>query len=68
MAAMEDAQVLMAVGTTVAGLSDRRRIPHAREFGARVAFVNDQPTPMDEHADAVIRTPMGAALPTMGGV
>jgi NAD-dependent SIR2 family protein deacetylase len=34
----------------------------------RVVIVNDQPTPMDDLADAVIRTPISEALPTICGV
>jgi NAD-dependent deacetylase len=67
MAAVEGAQVLMAVGTTLQVYPIAGAVPHAREVGARVVIVNDQPTPMDEHADAVIRTPIGVALPTICG-
>jgi len=31
--------------------------------GARLIIVNDQPTPMDALADAVLREPIGDVLP-----
>ena len=65
MAAVDDAQVLLAVGSTLQVFPIAGAVPHAREVGARVVIVNDQPTPMDELADAVIRTPIGEALPAI---
>jgi NAD-dependent deacetylase len=67
MAAVDEAQVLLAVGSTLQVFPIAGAVPHARQVGARVVIVNDQPTPMDEHADAVIRTRIGAALPTICG-
>jgi NAD-dependent deacetylase len=67
MAAVDDAQVLLAVGSTLKVFPIAGAVPHAREVGARVVIVNDQPTPMDEMADAVIRTPIGEALPAICG-
>jgi NAD-dependent deacetylase len=67
MAAVDDAQVLLAVGSSLKVFPIAGAVPHAREVGARVVIVNDQPTPMDEMADAVIRTPIGEALPVICG-
>jgi NAD-dependent deacetylase len=65
MAAVDDAQVLLVVGSTLQVFPIAGAVPHAREVGARVVIVNDQPTPMDEIADAVIRTPIGETLPAI---
>ena len=67
MAAVADAQVLLAVGSTLQVYPVAGAVPHAHEVGARVVIVNDQPTPMDGLADAVIRTPIGEALPLICG-
>ncbi|MEO5734805.1 MAG: hypothetical protein ABIN96_09325 [Rubrivivax sp.] len=68
MAAVADAQVLLAIGTTLQVFPIAGAVPHAKEVGARVVIVNDQPTPMDGLADAVVRTPIGDALPLICGV
>jgi NAD-dependent deacetylase len=62
MAAVADAQVLLAVGSTLQVYPIAGAVPHARDVGARVVIVNAQPTPMDEIADVVIRTPISEAL------
>jgi NAD-dependent deacetylase len=67
MAAVADAQVLLAVGSTLQVYPIAGAVPHAREIGARVVIVNNQTTPMDDIADAVIRTPIGEALPVICG-
>jgi NAD-dependent deacetylase len=67
MAAVDEAQVLLVVGSTLKVFPIAGAVPHAREVGARVVIVNDQPTPMDDLADAVIRTPISEALPTICG-
>jgi NAD-dependent deacetylase len=68
MDAVNNAQVLLVVGSTLKVFPIAGAVPHAREVGARVVIVNDQPTPMDDLADAVIRTPIGEALPVICGV
>jgi NAD-dependent deacetylase len=40
-------------------------VPIAARAGARVVIVNNQPTPMDELADAVLREPIGVMLPAI---
>ena len=40
-------------------------VPQAKNAGARVVIVNDQPTPFDDIADAVLRGPIGEILPAL---
>ena len=37
----------------------------AKQAGARVVIVNDQPTPIDSLADALLRGPIGEVLPAV---
>ena len=37
----------------------------AIEFGARLVIINARPTPYDQVADAVLRTPIGESLSTL---
>ena len=67
MEAVDVAQVLLAVGSTLKVFPIAGAVPHARDVGARVVIVNDQPTPMDDLADLVIRAPIGDVLPAMCG-
>jgi NAD-dependent deacetylase len=66
LAALE-ADVLLAVGSTlqvhpVAGI-----VPMAKRAGARLVIVNAEPTPFDHLADAVLREPIGTVLPALAG-
>ena len=40
-------------------------VPLAKRAGARVVIVNNEPTPMDALADALLRTPIGEVLPAI---
>ena len=65
--AAADADLFLAVGTSlqvhpVAGL-----LPLAKNAGARVVIANAEPTPMDRLADAVISSPIGEVLPAICG-
>lgn len=65
--AAQSCTALVAVGTSltvhpVAGL-----VEVAADAGARIVIVNAQPTPYDDLADAVIREPIGTALPALLG-
>jgi NAD-dependent deacetylase len=65
MTAVTRSRLLIAIGTSltvhpVAGLIDL-----ARDAEARVVIVNAQPTQYDEMADAVLREPIGEALPAL---
>ena len=63
--AARDCDLFLAVGTslTVYPVADLPRL--AIESGARLVIVNAQPTPYDEHADAVLRDPIGSVLPRL---
>ena len=40
-------------------------VPVARQAGARIVIINNQPTPMDPVADALLRGPIGEVLPAV---
>ena len=63
--ATREADLFAAVGTSLgvypaAGLCD-----YALAHGARLVILNAEPTPYDEVADAVLREPIGEALPLL---
>ena len=60
-----EADLLLAVGTTLQVYPVAGMVPIAARAGARVVIVNDQPTAMDELADAALREPIGAVLPAI---
>jgi NAD-dependent deacetylase len=57
-----EADLLLAIGTTLQVQPVAGMVPIAARAGAQVVIVNDQPTAMDELADVVIRAPIGAVL------
>ena len=58
-------RVFLVVGTSLT-VAPASRLPKiAAAAGARVAIVNAEPTPYDRAADAVIRLPIGEALPRL---
>jgi NAD-dependent deacetylase len=63
--AAREADLLLAVGTSLQVYPAAGIVPLAREAGAAVVIVNAQATPFDAMADAVIRSPIGAALPSI---
>jgi NAD-dependent deacetylase len=65
MQAAEDADVILAIGTSLQVHPVAGMIPVAQAAGARIVIVNAEPTPFDEIADAVVTTPIGAALPAI---
>ena len=67
MDAAAEADLLLAVGTTLQVYPVAGMVPIAAKAGARVVIVNDQPTPMDVLADAVLREPIGTVLPLLCG-
>ena len=67
MRAAEQAEVLLAVGTTLQVYPVAGAVPLAKSAGARVVIVNAEPTPFDEIADAVVREPIGRVLPQLCG-
>jgi NAD-dependent deacetylase len=62
-----DADLLLAIGTSLQVYPVAGLVPLARSAGARVVIVNGEPTPFDELADAVIRAPIGEVLPHICG-
>ena len=67
LAVAREADLLLAVGTTLQVYPVANAVPLAREAGARVVIVNAQPTQFDDLADAVIRVPIAEALPAICG-
>jgi NAD-dependent deacetylase len=63
MAVTEEADLLLAVGTTLQVYPVAGMVPAAAENGAVVVIVNGQPTPFDALAAVVIREPIGRVLP-----
>jgi NAD-dependent deacetylase len=61
------ADVLLAVGSTLQVYPAAGVVPLAKQAGARLVIVNDQPTPFDAIADAVLREPIGTVLPALVG-
>lgn len=59
--------LLLAVGSTLTVSPACDLVGVAASAGARVVIVNDQPTPYDHVADAVVREPISEALPALVG-
>jgi NAD-dependent deacetylase len=57
--------VLFAVGTSLQVYPAAGLVPLAAEAGARLVIVNASPTPYDPIASAVVREPIGTALPRL---
>lgn len=62
-----EADLLVAVGSTLQVQPVAGMVPAAVRAGARVAIVNDRPTAMDELAGLVVRAPIGEVLPAACG-
>jgi NAD-dependent deacetylase len=67
MRAAQQADLLIAVGTSLQVYPVAGAVPLAKEAGARVVIVNAEPTPFDEMADAVLRGPIAVILPGLAG-
>jgi NAD-dependent deacetylase len=65
--AASEADLLLAVGTTLQVQPVSGMVPIAARAGADVVIVNDQPTAMDALADVVIRAPIGSVLAAVCG-
>jgi NAD-dependent deacetylase len=63
MRAAEQADLLLAIGTTLQVYPIAGAVPLAKAAGARVVIINAEPTPFDDIADAVLRDPIGIVLP-----
>jgi NAD-dependent deacetylase len=64
-AAAEDCDVFVAVGTSLTVHPAAGLVDLAASHGARVVVVNAEPTPYDGTADLVVREPIGTALPRL---
>jgi len=62
-----EADLLLAVGTTLQVYPAAGVVPVARDAGARIVIMNDQPTPLDTLAHALLRGPIGELLPALCG-
>jgi NAD-dependent deacetylase len=62
-----EADVLVAVGTSLQVYPVAGLVPLAKSSGARVVIVNAEATPLDHLADAVVSAPIGKALPFVCG-
>ncbi|MEO8837066.1 MAG: Sir2 family NAD-dependent protein deacetylase [Caldimonas sp.] len=62
LAAAADADLLLAVGTTLQVYPVAGMVPTAAQAGAAIVIVNGESTAMDELADVVVRAPIGATL------
>jgi len=60
-----EADLLLAVGSTLQVYPVAGVVPLASDAGARTVIVNDQPTPLDPIADAVLRGSISAILPAL---
>jgi NAD-dependent deacetylase len=60
-----EADVLLAVGSSLQVYPVAGAVPVAKDAGARVVIVNAEPTPFDDIADAVLSRPIGETLPLL---
>jgi len=65
MQAAGEAEVLLAVGSSLQVYPVAGAVPLAKRAGARVVIVNAEPTPFDDLADAVFNEPISAVLPAL---
>lgn len=63
--AAEEADLLIAVGTSLSVYPVANAVPLAKSAGARVIILNAEPTSMDAMADAVLRGTIGDVLPKL---
>jgi len=65
MRAAAEADLLLAVGTSLQVYPVAGAVPAAKAAGARVVIINAEPTPFDDIADAVFRQAIGDVLPAL---
>lgn len=63
--AAQEADLLLAIGTSLNVYPVAGAVPLAKSTGAKIVILNAQPTPMDEIADAVLRGTIGEVLPQL---
>jgi NAD-dependent deacetylase len=59
------ADLLLAIGTSLQVYPVASAVPVAQSAGARVVILNAEPTPFDEVAEVVIQAPIGDVLPVL---
>jgi NAD-dependent deacetylase len=57
------ADLVLAIGSTLGVYPAAGMVPIALNHGAKLVIVNNQETPFDPHADAVVRTGISEAMP-----
>lgn len=62
-----EADLLIAVGTTLQVYPVAGVVPAAKSAGARLVIINAEPTQFDRIADAVLHKPIGETLPALVG-
>jgi NAD-dependent deacetylase len=62
-----EADVLLAIGTTLQVYPIAAVVPEAKNCGARIVIINADPTQFDDIADAVLNEPIGEVLPFICG-
>jgi len=67
MLAASEADLLLAVGTSLQVYPVAGAVPAAYEAGARIVIVNGEPTPFDDIADAVLPGSISEILPRICG-
>jgi NAD-dependent deacetylase len=65
--AAREAELLLAVGSTLSVYPVADVVPVARMHGARIVIVNAEPTAMDDLADVVLRGSISEILPAVVG-
>ncbi len=65
MRAAQQADLLLAIGSSLQVYPAAGLVPIAKEAGAAVVILNAEPTPFDEMADVVLREPIGSGLPSI---
>lgn len=65
MRAAQEADLLLAIGTSLNVYPVANAVPLARSAGAKVVILNAEPTAMDGVADAVLRGTIGEVLPKL---
>jgi NAD-dependent deacetylase len=65
MRAAAEADLFLAVGSTLQVYPVAGAVPLARAAGAKIVIVNNEPTQFDDIADAVFRRPISEVLPAL---
>jgi NAD-dependent deacetylase len=65
MRSAQEADLLLAIGTTLQVYPVAGAVPVAKRAGARVVILNAEPTPLDDIADALLRGPISEILPAI---